>query len=186
MQTIQFKIKLEEINPSIWRRVVVPNHLSFFDLHLIIQVAMGWEDTHLYHFDYNGKHILESDKEGNLPKKSDVDCEKLFLNNAGINVGDKMMYVYDYGDSWTHTIEVEAITPIEEGSEAIPVCVSGENNCPPEDCGGPAGYKEMLRVLKDPENKQYADFIALYGDDFDPEEFDMDDVNECFIDVDWS
>jgi len=46
----QFRITLEEIEPDIWRVIQVPETYNFWDLHVAIQDAMGWQDCHLHEF----------------------------------------------------------------------------------------------------------------------------------------
>lgn len=48
----QLKVTLEEIEPPIWRRVLVPSGITFHKLHKIIQAAFGWQDHHLFDFDF--------------------------------------------------------------------------------------------------------------------------------------
>lgn len=60
-----------------------------------------------------------------------------------------------------------------------PVCLAGERACPPEDCGGPWGYQEMLEVLKDSEHEDYEHYFEWVGDGFNAEEFDVGIVNGC-------
>lgn len=73
---------------------------------------------------------------------------------------------------------VEKILPREEGV-SYPVCLAGRRACPPEDCGGVWGYMELLEVIGNPRHKEYEDMIEWVGEDFDPEEFDPEDVNEA-------
>jgi len=49
-QVYQFKITLKGTKPPIWRRIQVPATYSFYDLHVAIQDAMGWMDSHLHEF----------------------------------------------------------------------------------------------------------------------------------------
>jgi hypothetical protein len=93
------------------------------------------------------------------------------------NEKEKFHYLYDFGDSWEHEILVEKILPLEKGTH-YPVCVTGKRACPPEDCGGPYGYEELLEILKDPSHPEYEDRIDwLPEEDFDPETFYVELVN---------
>lgn len=88
-----------------------------------------------------------------------------------------MTYEYDFGDGWRHTILLEETHPVDSGT-SYPVCTAGKRNCPPEDCGGPWGYQEMLEALDDPghpEHEMYKDWVSA---DFDPERFDKDRINK--------
>lgn len=59
-----------------------------------------------------------------------------------------------------------------------PYCVAGERACQPEDCGGVWGYVDMLEKLADPACEERAELIEWLGGEFDPEQFDVDEVNE--------
>lgn len=58
-------------------------------------------------------------------------------------------YLYDFGDSWEHEVEV-----VGRGGDS-PGCVEGEGGCPPEDCGGAPGYEHLLEVLADPGHDEH-------------------------------
>ena len=89
-----------------------------------------------------------------------------------------MSYEYDFGDGWNHEIVLEKILPFDDKVE-YPVCIKGKMNCPLEDCGGVWGYADLLKVLKNPQHKEYDELVDWVGDeDFDPEYFDKDEVNE--------
>ena len=84
-------------------------------------------------------------------------------------------YVYDFGDYWEHEITLEKILPANPDQD-YPSCIAGKNACPPEDCGGPPGYEEILRVLKNPKNDQYKDTLDWLGEYFDPKDFNTEEV----------
>ena len=90
--------------------------------------------------------------------------------------GSALAYEYDFGDGWEHALVVEAVLPPEPGVR-YPVCVGGKRACPPEDCGGPWGYGELLAAIGDPEHPAHADRLAWLGGPFDSEAFDVADAN---------
>ncbi len=134
---------------------------------------MGWEDSHLHQF------IIDEEYYGN-PEDSDYDDiknEKRYrLNQFVTRKGFKFVYEYDFGDSWEHTVQVEAILPIEKG-EQYPVCIAGKGACPPEDVGGVWGYEDFLKVISNPKHPEYEEMTEWFGEDFDPEFFDIEGVN---------
>ena len=87
----------------------------------------------------------------------------------------RFRYLYDFGDCWWHAINVEKIAPRD--GERCTMCVGGERNHVPEDCGGPGGFQNLLRVLADPEHGEQRELLTLVGDGYDPEAFDLDAVN---------
>ncbi len=89
----------------------------------------------------------------------------------------KFYYDYDFGDGWEHEIKLEKIFTYDRDVK-YPVCIDGGRRCPPEDCGGPGGYKDILTIIQDPEHKEYEEWMKWLGDEFDPEEFSLEDTNE--------
>ena len=168
----QVKISLQHTEPLIWRRVQIDD-CSLHELHEIIQTTMGWEDIHMYAF------VVEGEEFGNPKRGSQADYDSRFVRLSDVvdEGHTRFRYDYDFGDDWEHVIEVENTLPAEP-SVRYPRCVMGEHPCPPEDCGGPWGYAELLVKISDPEHVEHEDALGWVGDDFDPEEFDLDAVND--------
>jgi len=87
----------------------------------------------------------------------------------------KAGYTYDFGDGWDHTIKLEKILPREKGRQ-YPNCLKGKRACPPEDCGGVGGYKNLLEIISDPKHEEYDEYMEWLEEDFDPEAFDIHSV----------
>ena len=100
----------------------------------------------------------------------------VLLEEVVSQVGAKLVYEYDFGDRWEHEIVVEKISVLEPDIE-YPVCLDGARSGPPEDCGGIGGYADLLEVLGDPNRDDHEDALEWIGDDFDPEDFDIEAVN---------
>ena len=168
------RITLEEVEPSVWRRVQVPGSITLERLHTVIQRAMGWRDAHLHEFEVGGRRYGQPEPDEPHYK---VEPEwKLTLRAAGPTEGARFRYVYDLGDGWGHELLVEAIqTPARPLK--YPVCLAGERSCPPEDCGGPPGYANLLDVLRDRTHPEHRDMLAWAGRGFNPERFDLAAVN---------
>jgi hypothetical protein len=88
----------------------------------------------------------------------------------------KLLYEYDFGDSWDHELLVEKRLPLAAGKR-YPVCLTGKRACPPEDCGGVWGYASVLEAIRDPEHPEHEEMLEWVGGEFDPEAFDLDEVN---------
>jgi hypothetical protein len=176
----QFKVTLDGINPAVWRRIQVPDSYFFWDLHVAIQDAMGWEDYHLHDFEILNPKTGEKDLIG-IPFDDDWGDVNLLpgwktpLSSYFSSSNKKATYEYDFGDSWEHKITLEKMLPLDPGT-TYPQCLSGERACPPEDCGGIWGYQELLEIMKDPKNEEYEERMEWIGDDFDPESFSPDSV----------
>jgi hypothetical protein len=163
----QIKISLIGVKPPIWRTVLVPGDLGLAAFHEVIQVAMGWTDSHLHQF-------TAKDKFYGVP---DEDESKYKLSQLLTKERDSLIYEYDFGDSWEHKILLEKILPYDTNT-ALPVCIKGKRACPPEDCGGIWGYEELLEIISDPKHTEYESMLEWLGGEFDPEEFDLEDINE--------
>jgi hypothetical protein len=129
---LQLKIRLLDISPMIWRRVLVPAAFTLRELHGVIQVAMGWESLHLYLFQIRAVAYGSFQLSVEEP---DATMESFrFRKNV------KFTYLYDMGAGWEHEIRVEDRLEAKEG-QRYPVCTGGQGACPPEECGGPQGYQ---------------------------------------------
>ena len=89
--------------------------------------------------------------------------------------GDRADYEYDFGDGWRHAVVLEEISEKSPGAQ-YPICLDGARACPPEDCGGIHGYKELLVVLSDPMHEEYPSTLQWVGLDYDPAAFDPGNV----------
>lgn len=175
----RMRIDLEDIEPPVWRRILIPAGATFRDLHAAIQAAMGWEDAHLHRFEVRAPNTGQKMFIGR-PLEDDG-WEDNVLPGWQYGIADfigpeapQCRYVYDYGGNWTHRIVVEAALAADP-ELSYPVCLAGERACPPEDVGGPAGYEDLLRILQDPKNHRYEEILEMIGD-FDPEHFDPSEV----------
>lgn len=161
MNIYQFKIILSGIEPGIWRIIDVPESYSFWDLHVAIQDSMGWLDYHLHEFDPE-TNTAESSKRIGIPDgpgdESIYASWEIKISEIFKKVGETVVYSYDFGDGWRHSVELLKVFPC--GSESdYPKCIDGERACPPEDCGGVPGYQRLLEVLSDPEDEDHSDMV---------------------------
>lgn len=170
----QLKITLEHIRPPIWRRMQVPGAVLLPHLHRLIQVVMGWEDAHLHAFRVGTIAYGLPDSELDDWMQ---DERRIRLSQIAPVEKSKFRYEYDFGDDWHHLVVVEKIAPVERG-KIYPVCLAGKRACPPEDCGGPWGYSEFLEAISNPEHEQHEELLGWIGGEFDPETFDVAEVNE--------
>lgn len=120
--------------------------------------------------------LLEQERGKKKERKFNTDTEISSLINSN---GQKIGYLYDFGDSWKHTITVENITE-EDKAQTYPACIAGARACPPEDCGGVHGYLELMSIRKNKTHPQYKERISEWlGEGYDPERFDIDEVTEA-------
>lgn len=181
-QVYQFKITLKGIKPPIWRRIQVPETYTFWDLHIAIQDAMGWVDYHLHEFEIVNPSTGEKARIGD-PNEESGFLGKKILSEQKQKIADWFSmenkvaeYTYDFGDDWKHKIRLEKILPRDKNID-YPICINGKRACPPEDCGGVWGYEEFLEALKDPKHEEHKEMLEWIGGEFDPEDFDVDEVS---------
>ncbi len=170
------KMVLKYIDPPIWREVEVPKGTTLHQLHQVLQVVMGWTNSHLYLFDVAGRMYGEPSVEWEFEVRDSTDTtlEEIVSDNSL-----SFYYEYDLGDSWMHEITVQRV---EEGAtEERPRCKGGSRACPPEDCGGPGGYAYFLEAIADPEHEEHLSMLEWAGGDFDPEEFDAGAIDRLVI-----
>lgn len=171
----QLKVTLKDIEPPIWRRILVKGDATLFKLHRIIQLAMGWEDYHLHEFVVGEECYAVPSPEDPWPMETKNEKRAKLSKVAPAEMA-RFVYEYDLGDSWRHEILVEKIFQPEKDL-AHPVCVDGKRSAPPEDCGGTGGYDEFLEIITDPKHPDRDDMLRWAGEDFDPERFDKNTVN---------
>jgi hypothetical protein len=163
----QLRITLDEVQPPVWRRVLVPGGYTLDRLHRVVQYAMGWSDYHLHVFDIEGRQYGVPDPDGLLEVRDELDTRL----DAVATKGGRFRYTYDFGDWWEHEILVEE-RMAADADMSYPVCVEGEGACPPEDVGGPVGYAELLAALADPSHPEHLVMREWLGRPFDVTAFD--------------
>ncbi len=181
----QFKIQLADIKqPPVWRRVTVPDTFNFEQFHQVIQAAFGWFDYHLYMFSpdgYGSIPMITNDEEAD---DDSIMAEKIKLSKIFSNEGDKYVYIYDFGDDWKHKITLEKILP---GKTKTADCLAGKGACPPEDCGGPWGYENLLHILADKKHAEYAEMAEWVGleenEEWDVNAFDLELAQEMVREI---
>ena len=171
----QLKVTLLDIEPPIWRRILVPHNIRLDKLHSVLQVVMGWTDSHLHEFTIDGVSYGDPSIEMDMVEEAE-DETKFRLHKVVPREEGKFHYLYDFGDSWEHEILVEKILPLGKGTR-YPVCLAGKRACPPEDCGGAPGYENLLESLKDPSHPEHENMFDWLPGDFDSEKFDIEAVN---------
>ena len=178
----QIKVSLMNLRPPVWRRILVPSSITLEKFHDVLQVSLGWTNSHLHQFVAAGRDYGVPDP--------DFDFDDSMLDEHGIPLSqllkkerDWIRYDYDFGDGWEHRIQIEKVLPFDPNI-ALPKCINGRRACPPEDVGGTWCYQEFLKAIGDPSHPEHAEYLEWIGGTFDPEGFDLDEVNEllseCF------
>ncbi len=173
-KTLHFKITLNESNPPIWRIFKVEDSYRLDRFHQVIQIVMGWWNSHLHEFVIRDRTIgMPIEEFYDMPPVEDE--TKYRLKQFHFKEGDTFNYLYDFGDDWHHTIQV---LKVEESDLDMPVCVYGDRACPPEDCGGIGGYENLVEIISDPTHSEYESWTTWLPDNYDPKVFPLEEVNE--------
>ena len=172
----KLKISLLDAPYPIWRELLLDGTLTLRQAEICMLHCMQWTFSHLFDIEVNGKRYSKDEEfidecDGELDTKHTLD--EVFRNKP---IG---ILTYDYGDSWTHEIIVEEI--LHDSTLPTPYCIAGQGACPPEDCGGVWGFQDMLKNLEDPDSDEYEELIEWLGGEFNPNDFDIKQVNKWKI-----
>ena len=179
---LDLRISIEDTEPLIWRRLQLPGSLNVAQFHLAVQAAFGWENRHLY-------AVRATDPVGRARRimGDDEGAQELQAESASAVVLSELLdpqrpgtafdYDYDFGDSWTHRVELLGPALLQPGEL---LCVEGDRRGAIEDSGGPHGYRELIEAVQDPSHPDHLaarswayDMTGLYGHRFDPSAFDL-------------
>lgn len=171
---LQIRIALAEVQPAVWRRLVVPWTWHLGQLHLAIQAAFNWWNYHLHEFRIGG--LRYGDPEVDSWSAEDdprvFDEREVRLCDFDREPGTTFTYLYDFGDDWYHTVEIEKLLALDVAPR-VATCVDGARARPPEDVGGVAGYEGFLAIMANRNNPEHAETRRWCGGHFDPEWFDL-------------
>lgn len=194
-EMLQIRAWLLDSEPEIWRRLVIDPRLTLEQLHTVLQIAFGWQNSHMHQFhEQDGsRYAKPSDFDSDV-----IDERKITLGEVFDRKRKRIAYEYDFGDSWIHAVEFEKKVDGEKfeypaqafvkrgkgvfsGKPRAAVCIAGEWNGPPEDCGGLCGFFDILKLKRNPkvaarseEKRELLDWLG----DWDPERFELSEVNQ--------
>ncbi|MGO1319636.1 MAG: plasmid pRiA4b ORF-3 family protein [Galactobacter sp.] len=188
----RIRLDLQDTKPPVWRRFDVAGDITLPRLHHVIQVVMGWTDSHLHRFGvgaypHRADFLTTFDVEEGVEGLAE---DGVRLDQVVAGVGDRLYYEYDFGDGWRHVLKVESVL---ETPPARPNCITGKRECPPEDCGGIWGYSELAAWVRSGYDEasrpdvfdSTEEALMWLGEDWDPDVFDVDFVNESLADMAW-
>ena len=170
------RIKLDDVEPVVLRRLQVPVMIRLDRLHLVLQAALGWTNSHLYEIRARDVGWGEPDPDfGDGP----LDASKARLIDVLEDLGAKSLkYLYDFGDGWEHSVRIERITDPVPGMK-YPCLIDAVGCCPPEDVGAPLGYREFLNAIADPEHEEHDEMLEWIGGSFDPAAVDLQGLTKA-------
>jgi len=173
----QLTVTLLHSQPPIWWRFQVESAVTLQLFHRILQVVMGWTDSHMHGFRLSkpGRRGLGR---GFLPIES-ADEKTTPLADLLRRPKDRLLYEYDFGDGWEHEVGLEMIVP-SAPKVRYPMVLAGRGAGPPEDIGGLPGYYHFLEAIKDPKHPDHEEMVEWGREEFNPSHFDPQAVNRVF------
>ena len=157
---VQIRVELADIQPAVWRRLVLPTNWNLRQLHLSIQAAFNWWNNHLHEFRIGG--LRYGDVDSLEETGSRVFDEREIRLCDFERTSTSFLYVYDFGDEWRHVVEIEKYLAFDAELKRAS-CIAGARARPPEDVGGPPGYQDFLAVMADPNDPEHADMKRWCG-----------------------
>lgn len=162
--SLQFLITLQDTNPKVWRRILIPENYNFYQFHMAIQGAFGWSNCHLFQFcenDIMDEKIIsipyEDMMEGGIKVKH---AKSKLVRSVFKKRADRYSYIYDFGDDWLHEVIFEK--KVTE-AVAVPYCIESANACPPDDVGGTGGYEQMKQAFIDNDMDEIESYCQWLG-----------------------
>lgn len=183
----QLHVFLSGSHPLIWRRVQVPANAKLDWLHAVLQVAIGWTNSHLHQY-VSGDRMYSDPRAGIETYEGDppvLDERKHTLSTLLEDNPEGFVYDYDFGDSWEHQVVVEKSVKLDAPMSTTALCLDGARACPPEDCGGLGGYVELLKALKNKKHPEHKNMREWLGRPFDPGAFDVAKTNHWLQKLKW-
>jgi len=187
LSVCHLRVVLVGTDPPIWRQLQVPINANLGWLHAVLQVAMGWTNSHLHQFTVNGQlysdtrhYSAEFEGDPEILEEKGFTLEQIVPHET-----DTFEYEYDLGDSWNHEITVENILSSDAAGAGKAICMDGKRACPPEDCGGVWGYESLLEILKNRKHPEHKSMKAWLGRPFDAEGFDVAKANTWLRKLKW-
>jgi Plasmid pRiA4b ORF-3-like protein len=175
LKIYELYVELEDIEPLIWRRLLVPTTIRLPELHDLLQLAMGWTNSHLHSFMIGKKSFGMADVD-DFEELNMLDEKKQTLEaTLGEDIRE-FLYEYDFGDSWRHRIAAKPLARPNPDWH-YPLCTGGARAAPPDDVGGPPGYEQFLAAIKDSKHEEHDSMLVWIGGAFDPEGFDLNAIN---------
>jgi hypothetical protein len=172
----RLKVTLRQVKPPVWRRIEVDSNIKLSELSGVLEASMGWLGGHLHAFEADGVRyeIPDGDSFGVRRPRDERTAR---LGEVLPAVTSKMRWDYDFGDGWKHDVVVESIEPTKRDA-TYPTCLAGRCACPPDDCGGPGGYSDLLAAIGDPTHEEHAELTDWLPPGFDADEFDIAEATE--------
>jgi hypothetical protein len=173
MPGLELTATLVGVKPRIWRTLRVPVLFTLDRFHRVLQIAFGWNDSHLHEFSYGPVTFGQPSDEG----PHCIDDSVVALRDLNLRDGSKLRYLYDFGDDWELRIVVKSVV---QSMPFVAQCLDGARAGPIDDSGGPWGYMDKLRAVRNPVTPDDHEIVEWMPPDWDAEAFEIDEINRAF------
>ncbi len=168
----RLRIQLRDVNPVVWRRILVPGSIRMAKLSRILLAAMGWNNSHLHAFLIGDKRIgmcFDEYPEGEIDEKGVTVLQALRDER-------RFVFEYDFGDGWEHEVIIEELTWSYFGLK-FAVCLDGRTPARPTTSAAPAAMSSSSRRSATRTTKTTSSMLEWADGPFDPAEFDLANAN---------
>lgn len=183
IKKLRITVSLNGIVPLISRELELPSNMRGVHFATLIQLAMGWEFEHMYEF-HAGKKTYAGVEDDNKADMASLifrgrSANKLPLSEVTVlemlqearQAKAPLVFIYDFGDWWEHTIALEEASDYDEGESREAKLITGHRACPPEDCGSVPGYMELVEAMENPSSPRAKELIDWLGYRYKPDVF---------------
>jgi hypothetical protein len=164
--TLRLRVDLVLSPRPVWRRLRLDDEASFWDLHVAIQDVMGWSHRHRHLFAVDDPRSGQRLRLG-IPERRGYHGRQRVLPSWEVPVADiarpdhpPFLYTYHLGEQWQHEVSLEAREPDHPGHVA-PACLDGAGQCPPEGCGGPERWADLVAAGEEAADAFAADEVVF-------------------------
>ena len=118
MSSYTLNVTLADIHPRIWRQIRVPGDMTLAGLHEVLQIALGWTDSHPHEFEVGKRPfgVPDPDDERDVADEAEPSVAEALPSTRST-----IRYTYDLGDEWVHNIAVDGIEPESLPGRTAPV-----------------------------------------------------------------
>ncbi|CAM4308862.1 plasmid pRiA4b ORF-3 family protein [Lacicoccus alkaliphilus] len=156
----KIKISLPGGENKIYREMIIPTRLNFYELHLVIQSVFDWNNVHSAQFIYDKLVIrVFSDDQGDDGREKPELTSSHIQVDALLTEGGSLGYVYDYKTKWFHKIEL--VEFLSEEERPCPEIVGYTGPCPIEESKGIEDFDRLYMILNDKTHPEYLETEAV-------------------------
>lgn len=122
-----FKVMLDK---TTWRKIKLSHKHTLEDLHCFIQKAFDFDNDHLYSFFMDGKRYSENAYHSSYCEDGPY-ADETIIGELGLYKGKKILYLFDYGDSWEFMVQLVDINEKEKEIKE-PLITETKGEAPPQ------------------------------------------------------